>query len=235
MDDTTRLLTLSICAEFYLINKKLKLPRVWGVFGRLWPRVAPTVTLARCESSVTQGERHKMLLRWTWQSSGIRMSRPEAVPPCWDNIQWLLPSSIKQGDEWGAPGWPSTELCWPLDRATASAHQEGTAGLGKGWQNPRHSERGQLKSFLVLLWELFSHGFSWCGDCLEAQGINENLWKPPRCCKWTKFGCTTTPLSLETKSGRDLPQRMHSLLSLSSLLLNSTFIDRCKVRLMNYW
>lgn len=58
---------------------------------------------------------------------------------------------------------------------TGPQQVEGTAGLGKGWQNPRHSERGQLKSFLVLLWELFSHGFSWCGDCLEAQGINENL------------------------------------------------------------
>lgn len=162
MDDTTRLLTLSICAEFYLINKKLKLPRVWGVFGRLWPRVAPTVTLARCESSVTQGERHKMLLRWTWQSSGIRMSRPEAVPPCWDNIQWLLPSSIKQGDEWGAPGWPSTELCWPLDRATASGRDswpwQGMAKPKAQWKRTAKiipgAALGAFQSWLFMVWGL---------------------------------------------------------------------------------
>lgn len=168
-----------------------------------------------------------MLLRWTWQDPGDKISRPEAVPPCWDNIQCLLSSSINQGDEWGAPGWA---LLSPI---LARKGQVAFAGVEK----PKGQlKQKQLKSVLVLLWEVFSHGFSWGEDCSRdsrvlwgSSGINENLWKLPRCLKWTELGVQLHPWAwngVETKSGqrgRQLPQRMDSLLPLSSLLLNSTF------------
>lgn len=47
--------------------------------------------------------------------------------------------------------------------------QEGTAGLCRRGKTQGTAEVEQLKSLLVPLWEIFSHGFLWCEDCSEAR------------------------------------------------------------------
>lgn len=98
-----------------------------------------------------------------------------------------------QGHAESSPGRDS----WPL--------QEG--------QNPRDSWSrtakiitgaavGDFQSWLFVVWGLLRDSRALWG----SSGINENLWKLPKCFKWIKLGCTTTPLSLGSSGDKGWPE-----------------------------